>query len=72
MKEKNVVTFTPIPKLGPTKEMTFAIKVKVAGAKLQLGTCAAAVTHDGLTEPIEDNAAVKVSTRQPGEAAEPR
>ena len=49
-----------IKKLGPKKEMTMWLEVEVTGEDPQVATCKVKVTHDGLPEPFEDMARVKV------------
>ena len=50
-----------IDRLGPGKEMTLAIKVKVTKPQPKIGTCRVFLLHDDLTEPLEDMAGVKVT-----------
>ncbi len=55
------VKFPIIERLGPGKEMTLAIKVKVTKPQPKIGTCRIFLLHDDLTEPLEDMAGVKVT-----------
>jgi uncharacterized repeat protein (TIGR01451 family) len=49
-----------IKKLGPQQELVMGIVVDVISEDPQVATCKVKVTHDGLTEPFEDMARVKV------------
>ncbi len=49
-----------IKKLGPKQEIVMWLEVEVTGEDPQVATCKVKVTHDGLTEPFEDMARVKV------------
>ncbi len=49
-----------IKKLGPQQELIMGIVVDVISDDPQVATCKVKVTHDGLTEPFEDMARVKV------------
>jgi len=53
--------FPLIDRLGPGKEMTLGIKVKVTKPQPKIGTCRVFLLHDDLTEPLEDMAGVKVT-----------
>jgi hypothetical protein len=55
------VKFAEIPRLGAGKEIELGIKVKVTSAEPRLATCRVFVTHDDLTEPLEQMAVVKVT-----------
>ncbi len=59
-RKDDMLTFRLIPRLGPGKEMTFAIKVKVTKPQPKIGTCRVFLLHDDLTESMEDMAGVKV------------
>jgi RNA polymerase sigma factor (sigma-70 family) len=69
---KDIITFERINKLEPRKVMVFGIKVKAVGQKSNLATCKVTITHDGLTEPIQDMAGVKVTTRPAQKVAQKR
>jgi RNA polymerase sigma factor (sigma-70 family) len=70
--KKDTITFERINKLEPRKVMVFGIKVKAVGQKPKLATCKVTMVHDGLTEPIQDMAGVRVTTRQPQQALQDR
>ena len=55
------VKWAIIEKLGPGKEMSLGIKVKVTKPQPKIGTCRIFLLHDDLTEEIEDMAGVKVT-----------
>jgi hypothetical protein len=55
------VLFPLIERLGPGKEMTLGIKVKVLKPQPKIGTCRVFLLHDDLTERLEDMAGVKVT-----------
>jgi hypothetical protein len=55
------VIFPLIERLGPGKEMTLGIKVKVTKPQPKIGTCRIFLLHDDLSEPLEDMAGVKVT-----------
>ena len=55
------VKFPIIERLGPGKEVVLAIKVKVTKPSPKIGTCRVKLTHDELSEPLEDMAGVKVT-----------
>jgi uncharacterized repeat protein (TIGR01451 family) len=50
-----------IDRLGPGKEMTMSIKVKVTKPQPKIGTCRIFLLHDDLTEKLEDMAGVKIT-----------
>jgi uncharacterized repeat protein (TIGR01451 family) len=58
---KHGVVFDQISKLGPGKEMTFGIVVKVVGDTPKLATCKVVLTHDDLSDRFEDMAGVKIT-----------
>jgi uncharacterized repeat protein (TIGR01451 family) len=62
-RKDDMLKFQLIPRLGPGKEMTFAIKVKVTKSQPKIGTCRVFLLHDDLnpTEALEDMAGVKVT-----------
>ena len=57
----DALMFPLIDRLGPGKEMTLGIKVKVTKPQPKIGTCRVFLLHDDLTEPLEDMAGVKVT-----------
>ena len=58
---KHAVSFDQISKLGPGKEMTFGIVVKVVGETPKLATCKVVLTHEDLSDHFEDMAGVKIT-----------
>jgi uncharacterized repeat protein (TIGR01451 family) len=55
-----------LDKLARGKEVVLGIEVEVVGPEPKMATCRVFVTHDDLTDPFEDMAAVKVmTTRRP-------
>jgi Domain of unknown function DUF11 len=55
------VKFPIIERLGPGKEMTMGIKVKVTTPQRKSGICRVYLLHDDLTEELEDMARVNVT-----------
>jgi uncharacterized repeat protein (TIGR01451 family) len=63
--EQDAVKFDEIAKLGPGKEMTLSVLVRVVAEDPKLATCRVVLTHDDMSDRFEDMAAVKVtSTRR--------
>jgi hypothetical protein len=56
--EKDTVAFDPIDRLGPGKSIELGIKVKAI--KPGIATCRVFLTHDDLSEKLDDVAAFKV------------
>jgi uncharacterized repeat protein (TIGR01451 family) len=68
-KQDNAVKFDNIDKLGPGKELILGVQVRVASDTPKLATCRVFLSHDDLTERLEDMAGVKVTKpRQPAPA----
>jgi uncharacterized repeat protein (TIGR01451 family) len=65
----NSVKFLEIEKLGPGKELLLAVLVSVVNETPKLATCRVFLSHDDLTDPLEDMAGVKVTTTRRTAAA---
>jgi uncharacterized repeat protein (TIGR01451 family) len=59
--KENAVKFDKIDKLGPGKELILGVLVKAASDTPKLATCRVFLSHDDLTERLEDMAGVKVT-----------
>jgi uncharacterized repeat protein (TIGR01451 family) len=57
-----------IQSLGPGKELYIGLEVKVTGAEPKLARCRVLVKHDGLSEPLDDEAHVQVLGQATGTA----
>ncbi len=67
--QANAVKFSKIEKLGPGKELLLGVQVSVAGETPKLATCRVSLTHDDLSDKLEDMAAVKVTNQRRSAAA---
>jgi uncharacterized repeat protein (TIGR01451 family) len=66
---EHAVKFDKIDKLGPGKELILGVLVRVASDTPKLATCRVFLTHDDLTERLEDMAGVKVTAVRRAAAA---